>query len=365
MFHSWTVIFIICWAWVSCSDILTRNFTSQLNHLTISSEHGYIYVGAVNRIFQLDLDLNSVQQEVTGPEKDNPKCGIPVSEETCGMSLSLTNNSNKVLLLNKQGKLISCGSVFQGSCQLRNVDNISSYEEIQQPMAANRHNDSTVAFIAHQKDILYLATSYTVSGLLKDITTWKVSSKQSWRKFGEIQYNEKFKKDVDLQYITGFSDLNYSYFLAVHSTKSKNESKIIQLCQSDKELQSFVDAPLICHDKHRSYNILKAASAITIVSSNFHHLSSARHRSTTLMVGVFTNSSTKHSAVCVYNMEAVRDQIYKNILSCYNGKKAQVEYPYFQGDYCSRQQKQVCYNILIYIYMFCFLPLRSIFKTGS
>lgn len=341
MSHSWTVIFIICWAWVSCTDIFTRNFTTQLNHLTISLKHGYIYIGAVNRLYQLDLNLNSVQQEATGPEKDNPKCGIPVSEETCGMSLSLTNNSNKVLLLNKNGKLISCGSLFQGTCQIRNVDNISIYQEIQQPMAANRHNDSTVAFITRQTNILYLATSYTVSGLLKDITTWDVSSKESWEKFGEIQYNEKFKKDVDLQYITGFSDLKYSYFLAVHSSKNKNESKIIQLCQSDKELQSFVDAPLICHDRHRSYNILKAASVITISFSNFHHLSDFRHRNTTLMIGVFTNSSTKHSAICVYNMEAVRDQIYQNIRTCYDGQKAQVDYPYFQGDYCSRQMKQL------------------------
>ncbi|XP_029646553.2 plexin-A2 isoform X1 [Octopus sinensis] len=340
MLHLWTAVFLLCWIKVSSVTLVSQNFSNPLNHMVINTRDGFLYIGAMNRIYQLDLSLNMTEETITGPKNDNPKCALPVRETQCGMKLSLTNNYNKVLLLNQENKLISCGSIFQGSCHVRNLQNISISTDINQPMAANQRNASTVAFITHKSGILYLATSYTRSDLLEDISIWRVFHKKNWKKLASIRYSDKFRKNVDLQYITGFSDSDYSYFLTVHSTDNFNESKIIQFCENDTDLNSFVDAPLHCHGKHGNYSILRAASIIHTTYSKYHFQKGLNKQNITLLMGVFSSATSRHSALCLFDMESVRQKILENIRQCFDGNRHQMNYPYFQGDYCVTAIKQ-------------------------
>lgn len=78
----------------------------------------------------------------------------------------MMDNVNKVLLVHND-VLLTCGSLRQGVCQLRPLDDIgsvvSSRSPVQYAVAANAPNASTVAFVANynDKDALYVAATYT------------------------------------------------------------------------------------------------------------------------------------------------------------------------------------------------------------
>ncbi|ELU10464.1 hypothetical protein CAPTEDRAFT_80078, partial [Capitella teleta] len=88
-----------------------------------------LYVGAKNRIYMLNTQLNGVQEVETGPKYDNVECLVHLSED-CTAGKILTDNYNKILVVDSvSGKLVTCGSVYQGTCELRNLNDISEFEE--------------------------------------------------------------------------------------------------------------------------------------------------------------------------------------------------------------------------------------------
>ena len=83
-----------------------------MNHLVVDKNTGRVYVGAVNRLYQLAPDLNLVVKVVTGPKKDNPDCSMMDCPKD--VEKKLTDNVNKALVIDyTTSKLISCGSLFQ------------------------------------------------------------------------------------------------------------------------------------------------------------------------------------------------------------------------------------------------------------
>lgn len=96
------------------SDIVDRFYDPEvqaMNHLVIDKNTGRVYVGAVNRLYQLSPDLDLTVKVVTGPKGDSVDCsylGCP-KEKT-----KLLDNHNKALVIDySTTRLISCGSLFQ------------------------------------------------------------------------------------------------------------------------------------------------------------------------------------------------------------------------------------------------------------
>ena len=86
----------------------------RMNHLVVEKNTGRVYVGAVNRLYQLSPDLNLVAKEVTGPKMDSPECSM--IDCPPGITRKLFDNINKALVIDyTSSKLISCGSLFQVS----------------------------------------------------------------------------------------------------------------------------------------------------------------------------------------------------------------------------------------------------------
>lgn len=139
-------------------------------HLTVDPSTGRIYVGAVNRLFQLDAGLRVEAAVTTGPMPDSPHChasGCP-SEVVDTVQ---TDNSNKVrrrfafrvprcprlierlwpkvLVVDQDARtLLACGSIYQGACTKYRLSNISAEPEfISRNVAANDESSSTFAFI--------------------------------------------------------------------------------------------------------------------------------------------------------------------------------------------------------------------------
>ena len=104
------------------------NKIPQFNNLVVDKNTGRVYIGAVNKLYQLSPDLRLNVVAVTGPKEDSPKCSVfPDCSED---DKELSNNVNKALLIDySESRLISCGSLFQGICTVRNLRNISNVEE--------------------------------------------------------------------------------------------------------------------------------------------------------------------------------------------------------------------------------------------
>lgn len=197
----------------------------KLLHLTIDEYSGQkrVYIGAVNKIYQLSSDLKLEAQAIMGPSPDDYEC--PVTRNCPNIDRRPTNYYNKALLVytpnlmtphytsaaiinsqqpqtqqhqhpysvpsasplspssslltssiqqSQQPLLISCGTLFQGVCALHNLDNITIYEiPANESVVANSENASTVAFIApgpnkqftsRQQQVLYVGASYTGLG---------------------------------------------------------------------------------------------------------------------------------------------------------------------------------------------------------
>ena len=129
-------------------------YTNQTNsHLAVNKHTGHVYVGATNRIFQFTSRLQAIGVHRVGPFEDSNACfgyrdRICPSEDT---PLEKVDNHNKILLIDyDRGKLIHCGSVFQGICWIVGLDNISNSEIdiVDRPVVSNDNSSSTVGFIA-------------------------------------------------------------------------------------------------------------------------------------------------------------------------------------------------------------------------
>lgn len=146
-----------------------RNTDLFFSHLTVNTYTGQVYIGGVNRIYQLSPQLNIEAIAVMGPEQDSADC--PVTKNCPNVVTKPTTYYNKVLVIDyAQSRLITCGSLFQGVCTTHKLDNVSSLDSsATEAVAANNATASTVAFIApgttkSPKHVLYVGVSYTANG---------------------------------------------------------------------------------------------------------------------------------------------------------------------------------------------------------
>ncbi|VDP46265.1 unnamed protein product [Soboliphyme baturini] len=145
-----------------------------LQHMVVDRAYsGRIYVGAVNRLYQFNSGLDLQAYYETGPAMDSPNCP---AFNSCYVRKHEMNNYNKALAIyQKQTKLIACGSLFQGGCQLHNLYNISiSDPRTSELVVANDDHSSTVAFVAPgppdpaTTDVFYVASTFTDLGPYSD-----------------------------------------------------------------------------------------------------------------------------------------------------------------------------------------------------
>ena len=136
---------------VAVFEDTTADNATVNNHLVVHKETGVLYVGAVNRIYQLDPNLRLIAYNKTGPYKDSPEC-LGYGECPDTVHVTFTNNVNKALVIDySRAKLISCGSLYQGTCWVMGLENVSSTTDldvVNEPIVANNESASTVAFIA-------------------------------------------------------------------------------------------------------------------------------------------------------------------------------------------------------------------------
>lgn len=346
-----TVVQLEAAAAAASSDIV-RTFTDQnvekFNHLVVDKNTGRVYIGAVNYLYQLspDLEEDKVIKEETGPKLDSDQCSV--QECSSGADMRSTNNVNKALVIDyTTTRLISCGSLFQGICSVRNLHNISdAAKEVREAVVANNATASTVAFIAPGppnppvSQVMYVGVTFTLGSpyrsevpavssrsLDKDkmFTIAKTAVTTGTRMFVNSLARERYP----INYVHGFSSEGFSYFLTTqmkHTGSSQYISKLVRVCHDDDNYYSYTEIPMDCisEAKGRKYNLVQAAYVGKAGSDLAGDLGITAQDD--VLFAVFSESEASQpnkpsdmSALCVYSLKSIRRRFMTNIKHCFSG----------------------------------------------
>ncbi|XP_008204796.2 plexin-A4 [Nasonia vitripennis] len=316
----------------------------RMNHLVVDKNTGRVYVGAVNRLYQLSPALELVVKEVTGPQKDSPECSMM----DCPREVvkKLLDNVNKALVIDyTTTRLISCGSLFQGMCMVRDLGNISNIvQEVKEPVVANNATASTVAFIAPGppnppvSQVMYVGVTYTGNSPYRSEVP-AVSSRSLDKErmlniadsavtTGTRMYvNSLSRERYPINYVYGFSSEGFSYFLTTQLKSTSTAvyiSKLVRVCHDDQHYYSYTEIPIECTSKGKTYNLVQAAymgKAGSVLAGDL-----GNTPQDDVLFAVFAesdgpnNSKPKaQSALCVYSLKAIRRRFMSNIQKCFSG----------------------------------------------
>ncbi|KZC04128.1 Plexin-B [Dufourea novaeangliae] len=293
----------------------------HMNHLVVDKNTGRVYVGAVNRLYQLSPDLGLVVKEVTGPKGDSTACSmINCPRETPTRPV---DNVNKALVIDyTTTRLISCGSVSQGTCQVRNLHNISDIvQEVKEAVVANNATASTVAFIAPGppnppvSQVMYVGVTFTGNSPYRsEVPAVSSRSLDSNRMLNiaeaavttgtRMYVNSLSRERYPINYVYGFSSGGF---------------------RDDQHYYSYTEIPINCTNDGVDYNLVQAAYVGKAGSVLAVELGITAQDD--VLFAVFSEGDTlssdvpkPHSALCVYSLKSIRRKFMTNIQKCFSGE---------------------------------------------
>ncbi|XP_066998157.2 plexin A3 [Anabrus simplex] len=325
----------------------TDDGTERFNHLVVDKNTGRVFIGAVNRLYQLSPELELVLRDITGPKEDSPECSVL----NCPPAVvkKPTDNVNKALVIDyTTTRLISCGSVFQGICSVRNLHNISDVAQVvKEAVVANNSTASTVAFIAPGPpnppvtQVMYVGVTYTgnspyrsevpaVSSRSLDRDKMFMIAETAVTTGTRMFVNSLARERYPIHYVYGFSSEGFSYFLTTqmrHTSPSPFISKLVRVCHDDENYYSYTEIPIDCISETKLYNLVQAAYVgkpgsdlasdlgITAQDDVLFAVFSENDQSE----GEVSSKPSEYSALCVYSLKAIRRKFMQNIKTCFSG----------------------------------------------
>lgn len=332
---------------------------ARLRQLAVDDVSGNIYVGADNLLCQLNADLDLMYNVDLGPIDDNHACIPKTSKINAGYclnpvaQLSPTDNVVKILVIDQQQTaLIVCGNVYQGSCQMRNLQNIE--ELINFPtspghwVVANKGDNASFGFIAagpSGTNVLYVGASFAEAEsalvILPSIAIRRIDKNNSEHLFklykDTVSENKRTlqrsrSRTAHVIFNGGFASGSYRYFSTVKPMTPGSplyKSRLTRICQMDegdyrnKKLISYMEAPLECKKDGVNYPLLQAiaighagselATSLKIVSYS------------DIVVGLFsqakesTEKPAGNSAVCIYTIKEIELAFENKTRDCWAG----------------------------------------------
>ncbi|XP_072915609.1 hepatocyte growth factor receptor isoform X1 [Hemitrygon akajei] len=274
------------------------SFTAETFIQNVVLHKQRIYVGATNKIYVLNSNLQKTSEFKTGPVRESLNCSpCDNCEELANHSESVwRNNTNMVLLVETfyGDQLISCGSARNGVCFLHNLEenalaNFSNNAQCMYSFANNNHDMypdciasplGTKVLIKKDDRFVNLYIGATLSSAplysrLHSVSIRRIKESEDGFQFiSERSYMDVIPQSRDtypIKYLYTFESGNYVYFLTVQKESLQSKSfhtRIIRLCTSDPLLNSYVEMPLECiiSEKRRKrssnievFNIVQAA----------------------------------------------------------------------------------------------------------
>uniref|UniRef100_A0A672Q2R6 Plexin D1 n=1 Tax=Sinocyclocheilus grahami TaxID=75366 RepID=A0A672Q2R6_SINGR len=346
---------------------------SRTNNFVVDAVSRRVYLAAVNSLYQLNATLAREVETRTGPVLDNPLCHAPqLPQATCEHQKTLTDNHNKLLALDReQGVLLACGSVYQGFCELRSMDNVSRVA-VKFPqdgatvfpsmlnIVANHEKASTVGLVFRSHGgapRLLVGATYTGMGTeyfpknhskedlrfenTPEIAIRSLNTKDLGRLFTyDINPSEdnvfKIKQEVKqknkLNFVHAFVHKSYSY-IAINNDantglkESQPNSILARICldtddprrsaESRKLTESYIQMGIQCGSNGNIYNRLLSIYPVDI---------SAQRAAGTepYLFGVFARAGGQ-SAVCAFRVAAVEEMIRQGRRNCSSGPNSDVQ----------------------------------------
>ncbi|XP_016417833.1 plexin-D1-like [Sinocyclocheilus rhinocerous] len=346
---------------------------TRTNNFVVDAVSRRVYLAAVNSLYQLNATLAWEVETRTGPVLDNPLCHAPqLPQATCEHQKTLTDNHNKLLALDReQGVLLACGSVYQGFCELRSMDNVSRVA-VKFPqdgatvfpsmlnIVANHEKASTVGLVFRSHGgapRLLVGATYTGMGTeyfpknhskedlrfenTPEIAIRSLNTKDLGRLFTyDINPSEdnvfKIKQEVKqknkLNFVHAFVHKNYSY-IAINNDantglkESQPNSILARICldtddprrsaESRKLTESYIQMGIQCGSNGNIYNRLLSIYPVDI---------SAQRAAgpEPYLFGVFAQAGGQ-SAVCAFRVAAVEEMIRQGRRNCSSGPNSDVQ----------------------------------------
>ncbi|XP_051964784.1 plexin-D1-like [Xyrauchen texanus] len=348
---------------------------SVTNNFVVDAASRRVYLAAVNSLYQLNATLALEVETRTGPVRDNPLCHAPqLPQATCEHEKTLTDNHNKLLTLDgEQGVLVVCGSVYQGFCELRSVENVSRVA-VRFPqdgatvfpsmlnIVANHENASTVGLVFRSHGgtpRLLVGATYTGMGTeyfpknhskedlrfenTPEIAIRSLNTKDLNRLFTyDINPSEdnvfKIKQEVKqknkLKFVHAFVRKRYSY-IAINNDantglkESQPNSILARICldtdgprrpsstDSRKLTESYIQMGIQCGSNGNIYNRLLS---IYLVDINTESAAAPGP----YLFGVFARAE-RQMAVCAFRVSDVEEMIRQGRRNCSSGPNGDVQ----------------------------------------
>jgi plexin A len=245
-------------------DLIETEFSSAIEKVVLVDNH--LYVGTVNALHRLSPStLNRTFPSLRlGPSLDNPSCR---QLNQCAADLMQIDYHWKILLPIDNRSLLVCGTLFQGVCQLIDVD-LQLIVNSSLPVVANDRTNSTVGLFVPEKNLIYFGVTYTSEGVhrwqIPNIAGRSVTRSRFMKIVSTTADDESITRDdlsvrflprqqatFIVQYIFAFQTNNYVYFVTnqpnEHDVKTLS-SKIIRFCREHTHtiIRSYAELPLIC-----------------------------------------------------------------------------------------------------------------------
>ncbi|XP_071816756.1 plexin-A4-like [Apostichopus japonicus] len=314
------------------------NSNSVFQNQFLDPRDGSLYIGGLNYIYKLNSDLHLIQSEQTGPVDDSPECRPPPF--SCSEPKTTTDNYNKVILV-LQNSLITCGSIYQGTCRIRDPGSLNvTYGDSKREVVPNTPSGLAVAFIANRvtERVLYVASSYgdwlrdvpTVSARLisrspPDDQLFKVTSDEVTH--AEIPISRTVLdgspavQPFNISYIYGFTSGQFSYFAASQprdfSTISRYTSKLVRLCHGDPDFNSYIELPLVCAGMNEDddYNLIQSAHLASL-SLDGDEVKDVLVASFSKSESLTSPTPSSESAICIYSVDDINQAFYDRRIHC-------------------------------------------------
>lgn len=358
---------------------IQQSFASpnHTNNFVVDPVSRKVYLATVNTIYQLNGTLSIEVEKRTGPVEDNLLCHAPqLPQAPCEHHKSLTDNYNKLLKLDReQGVVLVCGSVYQGFCELRKMENISEIavefpsqgEKTVFPsmlnIAANHPNASTVGLIFKSQGgntRLLVGATYTGAGTQffprnhsKEDLRFENTPEIAIRSLNLQDLSRLFTYDINpsednvfkikqesktrnkLNFVHVFIQKTYSYIAFNNDAKmghkeSLPNSILARICldtenprrnpagpESRKLTESYIQMPLQCELNGDIYNRL-----VSVYPAEIHtgHGETSEH----YLFGVFSKAD-RSSALCAFKFGDIEEEIRQGRRNCSNSPSSDVK----------------------------------------
>ncbi|XP_063968651.1 plexin-A4-like [Lytechinus pictus] len=317
------------------SSYLVSSFTPPdsdsnlpFNHIALNNITGDIYIGARERLYQLDAHLNLKQTVDTG------MCSFPNYDRF---------NDNKLLItvITPQNyTLITCGGCGD-NCQTRNLDDVSVTRDLYNSRKVVAPGDlPTVGVVALGADYetyiipkhgesFYLFIAISGGGAVSEFSS---ISKYSLTDLQLQQYIPAYVFTDDStrsKHMISYEDFIYVFI-------SRNEETYLgRICSDspDQDFASYTEIKLQC-GLDGSQNVIQSA----YIGPAGSQLAESMNINTTddLLYAVF--SSSPSSSLCVYKMIDVQQRFEDAILGCILGTDTGTENMFIEGSECRKLQ---------------------------